>query len=149
MDYEIKFSLLCWLSPLHPTHRNATLRSPPIKELKTVFQVLYTTRISLYPKFPGTQRTGVNQQNFSREKAWSSLLSQAIQSAHENKAAYRTETETVSGSRSEGRIRIYFWHQCAGLSKYCSCSLKTSEANQTSFGQSEKWYLHQNKKTDF
>lgn len=100
MNYEIRFSRLCLLSPLHPTLRNATLRSPPIKESKTVFHVLYATRISLYPKFPGTQRTGVNQQNFSREEAWSSLLSQAIQSASENTAAYRTETETVTGSWS-------------------------------------------------
>lgn len=80
--------------------QKCNFKKSTIKELKTVFHVLYTTRISLYPKCPRTQCTGVNHLNFSREKAWSSLLSQAVQSASESTAAHRTETETITGSRS-------------------------------------------------
>lgn len=137
MNYEIKSSgrtsCLCLLSLLHSTHRNATLRRPPIKELKTVFHVLYTTRISLYLKFSGTQRTGVNQQNFSREKAWSSLLSQALQPPARTRSI-QLKQKPSQAPGLESRIRRYSGHQCAGLSKYWSCSLKTPEANQPFFG---------------
>lgn len=126
-------SCLCWLSLLHPTHRNVTLRSPPIKELKTVFHVLYTTRISLYPKFPGTQRIGVNQQNFSGEKAWSNLLSQAIQPPARTLSIQLKQT-LAQAPGLESRNRRYSWLQCAGLGKYWSCSLKTPEVNQPFFG---------------